>query len=300
METDYIRYFLKVAELQSVSKAADSFNISQPSMSRIISQIEAECQVPLFDRKERKMILNEYGKVFRDYMTACVENHDKAFLMVRKMAARLPGQLNIGSYASMPVITACVSAFKAKYPETRFLIRTNNAKYPQYNIYDFDFFFFTDKNALVGMESVNLLTERFEVVVNRKHPIASQESVSLRELADAQWVIYDIDEGGKQDDATLLCMSAGFSPNIAAEVDADLVKMQLISTTDTVGIQPSLYKKIYEAQYPNLVFVPIRDSFAERNIFLGWKADKELHSLEKRFRSFVKDYFADPQKRESI
>ena len=53
METRQIEYFLRIAELGSINKAADDLRMSQPSLSRLISQLEHEIGTALFMRTRR-------------------------------------------------------------------------------------------------------------------------------------------------------------------------------------------------------------------------------------------------------
>ena len=46
MNLDYLRYFVKLAEVRHYTRAAEQLGISQPSLSHAISQIEAELGVP--------------------------------------------------------------------------------------------------------------------------------------------------------------------------------------------------------------------------------------------------------------
>ena len=48
MELLQLRYFQKVAELESITKAATFYMIPQPSMSQTISRLEKELKVKLF------------------------------------------------------------------------------------------------------------------------------------------------------------------------------------------------------------------------------------------------------------
>jgi len=57
MDTKILRYFMKVASLHSVSKAAEQLFITQPALSRYIARLEKEIGVPLFIRQGKRMAL---------------------------------------------------------------------------------------------------------------------------------------------------------------------------------------------------------------------------------------------------
>lgn len=67
MNLDYIRYFVKLAEVQHYTKAADELCISQPSLSHAIRQMEEELGVPLFEKRGHNTKLTQMGEVFLEY-----------------------------------------------------------------------------------------------------------------------------------------------------------------------------------------------------------------------------------------
>ena len=51
MELSQLRYFIAVAKLGNMSKAAETLFVSQPNLSTSISRLEEEVGVPLFERR---------------------------------------------------------------------------------------------------------------------------------------------------------------------------------------------------------------------------------------------------------
>ena len=61
MEMHQVRYFLAVARTLNFTRAADECNVTQPSLTRAINQLEAELGGDLF-RRERPAGLTELGR----------------------------------------------------------------------------------------------------------------------------------------------------------------------------------------------------------------------------------------------
>ena len=51
MEIHQLKYFICVAKLESISKAATTLHLSQPALSKSIAKLEDELGVLLFDRR---------------------------------------------------------------------------------------------------------------------------------------------------------------------------------------------------------------------------------------------------------
>lgn len=63
MEIRDLRFFCLTAEMEHVTKAAEKLGVAQPFLTKVISQMEKEVGVPLFDNVGRKIKLNRYGEV---------------------------------------------------------------------------------------------------------------------------------------------------------------------------------------------------------------------------------------------
>lgn len=65
MEIRVLQYFLAIARMESISRAADYLHITQPTLSRQIKELEDELGKTLFIRGSRKITLTDEGMYFR-------------------------------------------------------------------------------------------------------------------------------------------------------------------------------------------------------------------------------------------
>lgn len=65
MEIRVLRYFLTVVREESITKASEVLHITQPTLSRQLSQMEEEVGVKLFERGSRKITLTNEGILLR-------------------------------------------------------------------------------------------------------------------------------------------------------------------------------------------------------------------------------------------
>lgn len=63
MDIKHMRYFVTIVKEGGMTEAADHLFISQPTLSKAISNIEDELDVTLFDRDKRRLSLTDAGKV---------------------------------------------------------------------------------------------------------------------------------------------------------------------------------------------------------------------------------------------
>src|SRR5690606_41193716 len=71
-------------------------NISQPALSKSISNIEQEIGVPLFDRQGRSIALNRYGKLFLESVDIILEEYNKAKQEINGLVRPGYGEVSFG------------------------------------------------------------------------------------------------------------------------------------------------------------------------------------------------------------
>ncbi len=78
MEIRVLRYFLTVARLESFSKAAQLLNVTQPTLSKQIKDLEEEYHITLFERTTRSLSLTQEGLLFKEQAKEIISLVDKA------------------------------------------------------------------------------------------------------------------------------------------------------------------------------------------------------------------------------
>ena len=68
MDLHYLEYIIEIANMHSISRAAENLFITQSTLSQYLSRLEAELGVSLFERRRNEMTLTPAGKL---YVNAC-------------------------------------------------------------------------------------------------------------------------------------------------------------------------------------------------------------------------------------
>ena len=102
METKQLLFFKRTAELEHMTKAANELMVSEPSLSKIISELEKELGVRLFDHVGRRIVLNPCGKTFYQRVVSIFSELEDAKKEVRNInlsqQTRLTIVTNVSQY----------------------------------------------------------------------------------------------------------------------------------------------------------------------------------------------------------
>src|SRR4030081_114231 len=96
VELRHLRYFVAVAQMENVSRAALKLHVSQPAVSRQIRDLEDELGVQLFERTGKAVSLTDAGRVFLREARAVLERTDEAVKNVRAFAQTGETELHVG------------------------------------------------------------------------------------------------------------------------------------------------------------------------------------------------------------
>jgi LysR family transcriptional regulator, nitrogen assimilation regulatory protein len=121
MEFKTLRYFVRVAEARSFSKAAVHLRVAQPALSRQVQKLETEIGMPLFVRAGHHLELTEAGQLLLDRAYPLLRQVSNTIDDVRASASDLGGTLAIGVSPAVSEFMAPLLARECatRYPKLR-------------------------------------------------------------------------------------------------------------------------------------------------------------------------------------
>ena len=114
MELRVLRYFLMVARVENITRAAGLLHVTQPTLSRQLIQLEEELGVKLFHRNKYRITLTEEGLLLKQRAQEIVALSDKAKQELTKSEGTLSGEIAIGcaEARSFSVLAERIVAFR--------------------------------------------------------------------------------------------------------------------------------------------------------------------------------------------
>lgn len=129
MELRLLRYFLAVAREKSITAAAAKLNVTQPTLSRQIKDLETELGQSLFIRGSHNIRLTEEGEHLQKRAEEIIDLVHKTKAEFNKDDRRISGQVFIGSgeTQAMSIIAEVMESLKTDYPDIHYHLYSGNS-----------------------------------------------------------------------------------------------------------------------------------------------------------------------------
>ncbi|MCD8149417.1 MAG: LysR family transcriptional regulator [Clostridiales bacterium] len=303
MDLQQMFYFVKIAESESMRKAAEEISISQPALSQACKSLENEIGLKLFYKKGRVLGLTSAGQIFYEHARDILSRVDMLKNEMDRLVSENQNSLVIcGGVADFAVLSA--NLFQKMCPEVSLKVlrcghqegknRIENGKA--------DFHISLINNNTTCREK--LLEEPMYVLLNKQHPLAKRKRISIvelknetmvlqREIYDAYHVIEDI--FARAGIRWLKTVEVNDPENIAYKIScASGVGLIGMYTAKRHGY--TLRDKQERWERPdilvpdNLVAVPLEESFCSRDIYVFWQKGRKMRSVDKKYLEFLHRY----------
>ena len=259
MELRHLRYVVTLAETLHFGRAAEKLNLSQPPLSHQVRQLEDELHVKLFHRTKRQVQLTEAGRMFVQEARVILAQAAHASNLASRMTRGQVGQLTVGvaGPADAPIFVAILRAFATKYPKVHIVLRNLGSMDQTQAINEgrlhVGFVALPIDDA--GLATEPVLRQPIIIALPPEHPLAARDRVPLQALANEPQIMFARHNGPRFFDAVLAaCRQAGFSMNIAHEVDNLYTACALVAAGMGVCFVPA---GLQDGRSRSIVFRPV-------------------------------------------
>ncbi len=194
MTLDQLRYFEAVCRYNSVSRAAESLNISQPSVSNAIANLEKEFGVNLFTRQHKRLSLTKEGMLLSELAEKLLFQSDEISRTMKELSNRNQVlRLGIPPMIGSLVLPDLFSRHFIHYPQLQVRISEDdgNGLKRQLAENQIDMAFLPHTHPFDGAFCSQTVTELQNVCcVSNSHPLATRASIGLEDLKDEPLVLF--------------------------------------------------------------------------------------------------------------
>lgn len=192
MKLKEMSLFAAVCRTGSVTKGAESVNISQPAASTMLRELEEKLGVQLFTRHKRKLEVTSDGRLMLAHVTHALAAVDAVERTADSMGRGKSPRLTIGAVtsASSSIVPGAIALTKDIYPDLTVVIRAGTAA----EIVEMAFQERIDIGVVIGapihehVEFKKLVEASLECVMLGSHPLAEQTQLTIEQVAATQYI----------------------------------------------------------------------------------------------------------------
>lgn len=280
MELSQLRTLIHVAELGSLSKAADRMHIAQPALSRQVRLLEEELGVRLFDRHGRGMVVTEQGRAVLAHATRVMRELDEIRAEVARGDAPLAGYVSIGLPPTVAdlISVPLVGAFHV-HPSTvpRLVSAYTGHLLDWLHRGEVDLAVLYDPHAARSLRSQPLLVEHLHLVGPSDAGLSTSRAMPFRDL-EGKPLLLPSARHGLRAIVERCAAESGIALSVVAEADAFGTLKDLVRHGYGWTILPTapIYRDLAEG---SLTAAPLVEPAPERRLVLSFPADRPVPRL---------------------
>lgn len=194
MELRTLRSFLAVARTGNVTRAARTLHITQPALSRQLSDLEREMDCQLLVRAARGVTLTDAGVLLRKRAEEIVSLADRTELELRSPAAEVAGEVWVGGGESraMGIVAKAAAQLAQQHPGVRLRMHSGNGvdvlERMDKGLLDFGVIMAEEPQG--PYETMELgWRDGWGLLVRRDHPLAGADSLNTSDLIGERLIV---------------------------------------------------------------------------------------------------------------
>lgn len=187
MEFRVLQYFLAIAREETISKAAESLHITQPTLSRQMKGLEEQLGKQLFIRGNRKINLTEEGILLRQRAEEIISLVEKTESEIIHSDTTISGDIYIGSGETegMRILAKVIDTCHKEYPKIKFHLYSGNSQDVVEKIENglIDFGVLIEPADISKYDFIKIpVKDKWGVLMRKDSPIASLKSITADTL----------------------------------------------------------------------------------------------------------------------
>ncbi|MDA7964914.1 LysR family transcriptional regulator [Ruegeria sp.] len=257
-----LEYFVAVGKAGSISAASDILNVSSPSISAAINQLEAEFGIDLFVREHaRGLSLTKAGHKFLERTEFVLKEAELLATLAGEITGKVQGVLSVGCLVTFAqiVLPRLRREFEDIYPAVRIDQRELNQAdiFSQLRRAELDIALTYDLDIPADLDFQPLLDLPPYVVLNEGHPLATRDQIAITDLRDLPMVLLDLPYSSEY--FLSFFRQADIKPNVAERTRDMSVMRSLVANGFGFSIANVRPLNNLSPDGKELIFVPLKD-----------------------------------------
>lgn len=293
MELRNIKSFIKVAEFENFSKAAEVLGYAQSTITLQIQQLEQELGVNLFDRIGKRVLLSEKGRAFLSYANDMVQLEAEAIETVSENTTPT-GTLRIGTIESVAssFLPLLLEEYLKKCPQVHLdiVIGVTLELYDQLEKGNLDIVFLADRPAYhPALKTVFSRPVAVPFIASVEHPLANQKNISPERLKEETILLTEKNNNYRQifDE---LAIQHGVSFHHTQEISSFAIILHFLQKKMGISFLPE-YATLPILQEKNLALFTVTGFDIKMDLLIFYHRQKWITPAMKYFTETAEEFF---------
>ena len=239
MELRQLRYFVRVLELGSISRAALDLELVQSALSQQISRLESELSTRLLQRSSKGVVATEAGMAFFREAQLTLRHADQAVRAAQ--LSRLTGAVSVGLASTTAAVLGLplMRAMHERYPDVRLHMVEGMSGHltSMLNSRQLDLAILFDTQAARRWSVLSLVEEKLFLIQAKSDAIQTVKRTRMADLKDVP-LILPTGTHGLRNALDAAFVQAKFKPQLAAEIDSLAMTMAAVEAGLGSTVQP--------------------------------------------------------------
>ena len=285
MDNPLLKYlaFVKTAEKGSFTRAAQTLNYAQSSVSKMVADLEREWGMTLLERSKSGVRLTSAGEQIMPFLRKVLQDHREMEGQICRMNGIETGVVRIGTFASVAInwLPNIFAALQKDYPGIEYEMLLGDygevERWIDEGRVDCGFLRLP---TLAKFDTILLKQDAYKVVLPMGHPLAEKEAVAVQDLNGLPFLL--LEHGGKTEVSDLL-ERAHVQPDIRFTTWEDFAIMAMVEKGMGVSILPELI--LGRIPY-NIEIRPLQEPYC-RSVGLAMKNAEHLMPAVQKFIEYL-------------
>ena len=291
MEIRVLKYFLAVAQEGSITGAANFLNLTQPTLTRQLKELEKELGHQLFVRTNHNVYLTSEGMVFRKRAQEIIDLVEKTEAEFNSMSNDISGDIYIGAGETVAItgIAKIIKELQKEYKNIRFHLYSGNAEDITEKLDKglLDFGVLIQPTDISKYEYVTLPNkDTWGVFMRKDSPLASKKSIKREDLLNIPLIVSKQVMQRKKGRNNYNMWFGSYIDKLNIVATYNLIYNAAKMTEVGVGYSIGLENLINTSGESNLCFRPLSPKL-ESGLDIVWKKHQDFSQASKLFLSKI-------------
>ena len=295
MEIRVLNYFLTVAREENITRASEVLYLTQPTLSRQLTQLEEELGTQLLIRGKRKVTLTEAGVLFKKRAEEIMEMIGKAEKELKEQDELINGKISIGSgeMEASKIFPSLFKNFNEKYPKVSYELYTGNADQIKEKIDQglLDFGLLLEPVNIEKYDFIRLgVKEKWVALMKPDDPYAEKEFVTPWELSQKPLIM--VKRAGVRNE--LANWFGDYYEKLSVFAEHNMTNHASILVEQGLGYALVLEGSVYFYDKNKICYKPLFPELTAGSVIV-WKKNQVFSHTSKRFLEYIKNFIKEDE-----